>query len=97
MRIGRPLKPATQLLIIGIIITGAIIFIVYSVLPSLSEIEFRETEEVTIATKTSNLCEVNTKDEAMPLKMIANCEFEEGAKVMVSYREGYPFAMIESP
>ncbi len=97
MKIGRPLKPVTQLLIIGVIITGAIIFIVTSVLPFLSEIELRATEEVTILTSAGSLCQINTKDEAMPLKMITSCELEEGAKVMVSYRDGLPFAKIELP
>lgn len=97
MKIGRPLKPITQLLIIGVIITGAIIFIFTSVLPFLSELEQRATEEVTILTRTGSLCQINTKDEAMPSKMITNCELEEGAKVMVSYRDGLPFAKIELP
>lgn len=97
MKIGRPLKPITQLLVIGVIITGAIIFIVTSVLPFLSELEQRATEEVTILTRTGSLCQINTKDEAMPSKMITNCELEKGAKVLVSYRDGFPFAKIELP
>lgn len=97
MKIGRPLKPITQLLVIGVIITGAIIFIVTSVLPFLSELEQRATEEITILTRTGSLCQINTKDEAMPSKMITNCELEKGAKVMVSYRDGFPFAKIELP
>jgi len=74
-----------------------IIQVVTSVIPYLSELEQRATEEVTILTRTGSLCQINTKDEAMPLKMITNCELEEGAKVMVSYRDGLPFAKIELP
>ena len=96
MRTGRPLKPQTQFVIIGIIVTGALVFFFLSPFQSISNIESRVTEEVTIVTSSARLCQINTEDNMVPSKMITNCKLEEGAKVTVSYRKGMAFAKILS-
>ena len=97
MRTGRPLKPRTQFVIIGIIVAGAIIFFSLSPFQTISNIESRVTEEVTIVTSSNSLCQINTNDDMAPTKMISNCKLDEGAKATVSYRKGMPFAKIMSP
>jgi len=96
MRVARPLKPITQIVIIIFVTVGGAIFIMNNILPNIESQSQKVTEEVTITSSSRGLCQVNTSDESIPTKTIPNCDLEEGTKVMISHQKGFPFAKIAS-
>lgn len=97
MDTARPLRSITQLVIVGIIVAGAIIFVLFMISIISNLTPQTVIEEVTIDSSSSGLCKVNTEDTTVPSKTIPGCDLPEGTKVTISYQQGLPFASIASP
>jgi len=93
-RTVRPLHSISQVVIIVGVVVGIAVFMAYSFAPMLSDIEpTKKTETVIIDFSSNGVCKAESIDQPSP-KLISNCNYQKGDKVIITFKEGLTYASI---